>query len=304
MLGSNIDLTWDGSVEPCTASDGLAGDGWAGNKPQNSGQTLVATQVGITTYTLSCGTGQRIATAQLNVEVVAPSVTMYADATRVLIGSNVTVGWRSPAQDGRCDGTGGTPGWAQNTVWRATERLDVCDLRCTGSFHLHHDLQRRRIDVELQRHRGICRRAADDLAHGGIAAADSSHRNRNAAECACQPDLGFEHEPLFTHLDGPYGMGNKMVDLQGHHPSGTAVASEHIAGTYEYVLGCGNGVARATIEWVATPPTITISDSEHTGGNWIAGRQYSVASTTNALPCTATGGAPGDGWASAQDIAS
>ena len=303
MLGSNIDLTWDGSVEPCTASDGLAGDGWAGNKPQNSGQTLVATQVGITTYTLSCGTGQRIATAQLNVEVVAPSVTMYADATRVLIGSNVTVGWRSPAQDGRCDGTGGTPGWAQNTVWRQPNDWTYATSDVPGVFTFTMTCSgggltsSSSVTVEFVDEPPMISLTAvspQQTVHTGIGTPPNAPANLIWAS---------NMSPCSLISMGPYGMGNKMVDLQGHHPSGTAVASEHIAGTYEYVLGCGNGVARATIEWVATPPTITISDSEHTGGNWIAGRQYSVASTTNALPCTATGGAPGDGWASAQDIA-
>jgi hypothetical protein len=102
---------------------------------------------------------------------------------------------------------------------------------------------------------------------------------------------------------GPHGMGNKQVTMLGQIPAGTALATEHIAGTYRYVLGCGGQSAEATIVWIAANPTITMRDWEDSGGNWIPGRTYMLATTTNALPCTATGGAPGDGWAGTADIA-
>lgn len=305
MLGGTFDLRWDGNVQPCTASDGPSDGSWAGPKVQNSEQTFTANQLGVTTYTLTCGAGPRTISTQTTVEVLAPTVTLYSDATRIRTGSEFNVWWRSPTTVGRCDGSGGTPEWAPNTVWVQPSGTAIVRSNVPGSITFTMTCS----GGGLSGSSSITIEFVDEPPALSLTALSPQLEiipsgpplpNR-VANLAWTSNMGF----CYIASLGPYGMGNKGVDMSGQVPAGVAFATEHIAATYEYVLGCGgSGIsARTTIEWVTSNPTVTIRDWENSNGNWIAGYQYVVATTTNSLPCLASGGAPGDGWAGATDFA-
>jgi hypothetical protein len=86
VYGLPIDLRWDSNVAPCTASGGIAGDGWGGAVTPKGSQLITETTVGPITYTLSCGSGTRVASFNFQLNMAAPYVIMRADARRWLGG--------------------------------------------------------------------------------------------------------------------------------------------------------------------------------------------------------------------------
>src|SRR5262249_17969242 len=62
VLGEQWQINWIANVAPCVASGGTAGDGWAGAQPASGSYVVTATQLGMTLYTLTCGSGKKIAT--------------------------------------------------------------------------------------------------------------------------------------------------------------------------------------------------------------------------------------------------
>ncbi len=113
MVGGIAYLSWSANVTSCVASGGVAGDGWAGPKPNSGSMSIAATQIGIATYILTCGTAPRMAVTQISVNVVAPSVTLFVDATQLRVGSYINLHWVGGGEGGTCSSVGGSQsdGW-------------------------------------------------------------------------------------------------------------------------------------------------------------------------------------------------
>jgi hypothetical protein len=112
VAGRLIQLQWAANTQPCTASGGISGDGWAGAKASFGSQSVMASVLGDITYTLTCGTGGRTGTAQYTIPVVAPSVSqIYSDADQLRMGQPVTLQF---VGGGSCVASGGATGdgWA------------------------------------------------------------------------------------------------------------------------------------------------------------------------------------------------
>ncbi|HTV50653.1 MAG TPA: hypothetical protein VME21_05665, partial [Steroidobacteraceae bacterium] len=110
--GSVITLQWAANTEPCTATGGISGDGWAGSKASSGSQSVQVSVLGNVTYALACGAGTRTASTQYSVTVVAPSVSsITGDANQLRIGQQVVL---QVAAGGACVASGGGPGdgWA------------------------------------------------------------------------------------------------------------------------------------------------------------------------------------------------
>jgi hypothetical protein len=78
-------------------------------------------------------------------------------------------------------------------------------------------------------------------------------------------------------------------------PDGTYWLQEHVIGRYNYTVACGTGAdavqASVAVDWTGTP---TVSVSAPDGA--VRGSTFSVSYKTNVVPCTASGGDPGDNW--------
>jgi hypothetical protein len=292
MLGTPFELEWSSDAQPCTASGGRLGDGWAGAKSLDGKQTLQANQLGSVTYSYSCGTGVQSGTRQVTVEVVPPSITLSANATRMRIGSTVNIEWHSDAI-GVCSGSGGVPSWSRDTqnVPSTGGALGFSDVPGTFTFTL--------------------------TCGGGAMAASSSFTLQWVDEPATSsltalvatqeifvpgqvppnlpPNLRWSSNNS-CHITSIGPVDNRDVELQGQYPAGTATAVEFIAGHYEYELFCSQSpIQRVSIEWVAAHPQVTLVGPDVPF--WLPGQEYQLFWTSNTIPCTASGGVPGDGWA-------
>jgi hypothetical protein len=303
MLGSQFELRWDANVDPCMASDGLAGDGWAGVKSQPGQQTLVATRLGATTYSISCGTGARIAATQVTVQVVAPSVTLHADATRLRNGATFNLWWQSDADGtGACSGSGGAPGWAENTGNVQPSGSTQSTYGGAGTFTYTMTCSGGGLSASSSVTVEFVLEPVSSSLTAVVAQQEIYEQGNVPANRA--PNLLWTSNMGFCNLASIGPVGNRSVDLDGQYPAGTAAAVEFIAGTYEYQLNCPTiPIARTSIEWVTAHPKITIEEITQHTSTWVGGYSYQLAWGSNTLPCTASGGAPGDGWAGFKDNA-
>ena len=111
VYGLPLQLTWSASnATQCTASGGLAGDGWSGPLPAAGSQSLTeSASTGPTTYTLDCSyPGGRTAKASVSVtwEGPAPVVSLVATPAAVWTTRPVTLSWTSNVTP--CSLNGGT----------------------------------------------------------------------------------------------------------------------------------------------------------------------------------------------------
>ena len=112
---NSLTLSWNATgARSCTASGGVAGDGWAGAKPASGTAKLLNYTGGQVTYSLSCaGPGLR-GTASVNVGwiYVAPSISLSGAQGPVSIGGSFSLSWSSNVSP--CVASGGVTGdgWA------------------------------------------------------------------------------------------------------------------------------------------------------------------------------------------------
>ena len=288
-------------MNPCSASGGLPGDGWAGAKSQPGQQTLHATRLGATTYSISCGTGVRVATTQVTVQVLAPSVSMSADATRIRTGTGFNLSWHSDS-DGFCNGSGGVPSWPLNTQQVQSNDNAQSLSSVAGTFTYTMTCS----GGGLSASSSVTVEIVDEPAAASLTAVaptqeifDQGHVPGNLP-----PTLLWTSNQAFCNLSSLGPVGNTGVELHGQYPAGTATAVEFIAGHYDYELHCpGAPVARTSIEWVAANPRVWLSDQvifderPPSTATWIGGLEHTLWWTSNTVPCTASGGVAGDGWA-------
>jgi lysyl endopeptidase len=309
MAGGIVYLFWSSNVSACTATGGLSGDGWAGAKTSASGngsQDITVNQIGTVTYTLTCGSGARVATANLPVSIVAPGVTMYADTTRItaaagLAGSYVNLHWVGSGTGGtNCVSSGGRPGdnwnFAGNTGSSGSDIISesvpgtyTYTMTCTGGG------QTATSSVSVQ-----FTNEAPAISLTAI------HPTQEIFPPTATNDQGTPNLAWTSNVNGCFliSVGNDNdstgVDLHGQYPSGTASAVARIASHYVYTLTCPGGLqASASIDWVTSNPQITI-DVPTT--SWVANLPYQISYTTNTSPCVESGGAAGDGWGGASGV--
>ena len=295
MAGGTFPVDWSANVAPCAATGGVAGDGWAGPKDATGTQNIPATQVGTLTYTLSCGTGARAAATTITVYAVAPFITLSTNAKQVSVGQNVNLTWSSGgASGGHCTTSGGS----SSDLWTAADPTSsdsgsavvtemvagtyTYTLTCSGSG------QSASSSVTVV--------FVPDLPAISITAVAPQQQVYDAAAPTQSgaPDLLWSSNlsDCFLMVTGP--TGPRGVTLEGQYPSGSAADVVYTPGQYTYTLLCGALQASTTINWVATPPPNALTAS---ATRWVANSPYSLSWSSGAGPCTAGGGAVGDGWA-------
>jgi hypothetical protein len=135
-----VHLSWHvpGSVA-CSASGGLAGDGWAGNVAIESSLDVTEQIASLVTYTLTCQlTGGRTVSSQLLVTWGSPSPSLWVNSTFVSwIDQPAVISWKSNLSP--CSISGGTlslsnlPSSGSVTTTQSTPGTIIYSVTCGGS---------------------------------------------------------------------------------------------------------------------------------------------------------------------------
>ena len=130
-FGSSIVLSWNSNLQPCVASGGIPGDGWAGAKTSSRGiQSVPLTQLGAFTYSMTCGSGTRQATESTQVEVRPPFATLEALSNNMRVGSEVIL--MQTGGGTSCTRSGGAP----DDVWASSAGVLSVPRQNTRARHL------------------------------------------------------------------------------------------------------------------------------------------------------------------------
>jgi hypothetical protein len=291
-VGSPMFFAWSSNVAPCVASGGTNSDGWAGTKANSSTtQSVTATQVGTITYTMTCGTGQQTATAQVTQSVVPLAVTLTANATKVIVGSYVNLQWVSPGSGGVCTTSGGATGdrWASSVPLSATNLLRVTET-VAGSFTYTVNCSSGSQSVSSSTS-VVFTNDAPSVSLTAVAPTQEIYSN--TGNVAPSVDLRWSSNITDCTLAARGAVTSSPVKLDGTYPSGTASDVESVAGDYTYTLQCGIYSATAAITWITNSPKAALTTSTST---WLVNSPHFVNWTTNVEPCNLTGGSAGDGW--------
>ena len=300
MVGGSFAVGWAADVTPCVATGGVTGDGWAGSKSAYGLQSIPANQLGTLTYSLNCGSGARAASSTVTVYVVPPYVTLASNATKIRVGEVVTLSWNGGgAAGGQCVAGGGstTDGWntgstpdpssGNATLTETTPGTYTYTLACSGGGQT----ASASTTVEF---------VADTpaISISALSAQQQVYSTPIAGQNGT-PDLLWSSNVGGCVLSANGPTGARAVTLEGQYPSGSAADVVYVPGLYTYALQCGALQASTTINWVTTAPTGILTAS---ATRWVANSPYTLTWSTNAGPCTATDGNPGDGWAGAKDL--
>jgi hypothetical protein len=292
-LGATTSFNWQSNVEPCVASGGVSGDGWAGTQPSPGSFNLTVAQTGLIKYTLTCGSGARTATSALAVYGVEPSITLVSAESTITAGSRVDLNWFGYGTGAPCVATGGSANdsWATNNYGMTQNGSDSVTESIAGTYTF-----------------------TITCTGGGQTASSSKTVVVNSNPPAISLTAASPTKQIFQ----PNGTNPATLDLlwtanvqncfvnwvtnsgesqaailTGEGNSGAFSDYENVAGTVTYTMQCGSQTTSTTINWVAgaVPVALTTTDS-----NWAAQAAYPLSWNASASPCTATGGSAGDGW--------
>jgi hypothetical protein len=285
FFGGQIQLTWTSTVAPCTATGGASGDGWSGTLPGRGSQTVSESAAGTYTYGVSCGTSPSTASAQVQFTFVAPSATLGdGGVTLVNVGQPVTL---TGAGNGlACTTSGGAAGdgWAgidflalggEYTVTAQTPGTYTYTLTCAGN-----GTATATSSVTVTYSNGPPQVTLTTSPVAPTVGTSFLHVSWVASVAPCSIAVtGYQNQSLYN-----YGYIAYHDDL------------ESVIGPYTYTVTCGAGTATAsasaTVNWVGTPKLNLAAYSSPI----VTGQQTSLSWVGNVAPCTASGGAPGDGW--------
>lgn len=289
-------FTWNSNVQPCVASGGVAGDGWAGDKTKSGTQDVVMRKIGPVSYTLTCGTGSRVSvqTHTTNTQPPAAYLISAGLVDNLRIGQPLKL---AVSGTGNCTRTGGSAGdnWGSSSgdpteVTATVAGTYTYTLTCTG------DGQTATASVTATFNDSAPFVTLDSSAYttevGNTGYIYDSSRgtpinltwNSNLPTCELRyagPGTiagKIWYEPLIN-------TGNK-IDLQ------------YVAGTYTYTATCtGAGGATATatrtVEYTADHPYIYF----YVPSTLVANQPFPFSWQSNLYPCVGDGGVAGDGWA-------
>jgi hypothetical protein len=292
--GASFQLAWSANGQPCTASGGAPGDGWAGAKASTSSQNIVAATIGTFNYTLTCGSGARVGSGQVTVIVVPPSVTsIIGDANDLRTGQFVNLHW---SEGGYCVGSGGAAGDGWTGVVFTSGGASVTET-VAGTYTL---------TVTCS---GGGQSVSQSTTLTFVSAAPAVSFTANPTNLEVYTDPGAytsattltwssNVRPCAVAFTGPGNFqGQVTLGLAASEPAGSTGDSEQIAGSYTYTITCGSGQNQAQasvpVTYYTTQPVVSLTAP----AQWPQGFATEIGWTSNIYPCTASGGETGDGWA-------
>jgi len=286
QLGYGVGLNWSANVTPCTASGGIPGDGWAGAQPDSGSLELTVTQPGITAYTLTCGSGGRTATDTVYVyAVAAPQTWLFASVSNTIVNSYFDLSWQSNAIGTPCVLSGGssTDGWAGQTGYGTQGSRSIRE-SVPGTYT----------------YTVTCTFGGQTSSSSQTVIVTSGAPSFSVMPAASQQQVGAGPNPnlYWTSNVGTCFItyGSTGIEL-GDTLTGTADVFASQPGPVTYTLECGQQSTTTTIDWVTTPIPNALSTTDT---SWAANVQYPLSWSSGVGPCTASGGATGDGWAGAK----
>ena len=293
FVGAQVQLSWSSTVSPCTASGGGSGDGWVGTLSASGTQTVTESTAGTFTYVVTCGSGARTASAQAQFTFVAPSATLSDHGvTLINIGQPITLTGTGNGLSCSATGGGAGDGWqgidflALGGVYTLTEQVPgtyTYILTCSGYGT---SVAVARVTVTF----------SNGPPHVSITATPSApivnstflHVSWVASVAPCTLAVtGYQNHTLYN-----YSYVGSYDD------------AELVVGPYTYKVTCGTGAATAsastTVNWVGTAQVLLLPYVSTA----IAGEATPISWISNAVPCTVSGGTPGDGWSGTSQAAS
>jgi lysyl endopeptidase len=289
VLGATTAFNWLANVGPCLASGGTPGDGWAGAKPTSGSFELTVTAIGVTGYTLTCGSGQRTAANSLYVDGVPPVIYLVSDVSQITAGSTLELSWFGNGTGAPCVPSGGsaTDGWATNSAGidmngssllsEANAGTYTYTLTCTSGGQITSSSQ---TVVVTSGPPAISLLAASPQQQV------STGPNPNLLWTTTVGNCFFSY-----HTNSGLSTGGSLLGIGS---SGVWSDVEASTGLVTYTLQCGSLSATATIDWIATAVPNALSATDTT---WAANVAYPVTWNSTVGPCTASGGGAADGWA-------
>lgn len=292
MLGATTTLNWDADVGPCVATGGASGDGWSGPQSDSGSFTITVAHTGLTEYTLTCGTGPRMATGSVYVDGVSPAITLVAEATQIRVGSYIPLSWFGNGAGGACSASGGssTDGWAANNVHVASNGSALVSETAAGTYT----------------YTLTCTGGGESTSSNATVTVTNDAAAISLSAIAPEQQVYSGNGPAALNLlwtsnvsgcsisyTTNSGLSQAFV-LSGGNPGGAVSDAEMQPGLVTYTMQCGGLQTSTTINWVTTaiPDALTVQ-----ANSWAANVAYPVSWNASTSPCVASGGALGDGWA-------
>ena len=284
--GVPFDLQWDSTVTPCTAGGGIPG--WGGAVAPKGKVTLTPTTVGTVVFTLTCGSGTRVASSNYPISFLEPSVAMSADAVTARVDQPVNLS--IARYGGPCVKTGGASGdgWAGS--------LSVAGVSTYVTLQINESVPGTYTYTLTCGSGGHVASAQTTVTFTSDPPAVSIQASRPT------PTVGTDSitiswdsnvRPCDVTADAPDRDGY-FVALQGP-PHGSTNLTAYVIGQYVYRVKCGSGANAVqnttTVNWTGTP-TASVDGLTEAIRNY----PFTVSYFANILPCTTSGGSPADGW--------
>jgi hypothetical protein len=289
FAGVSDTFVWQSNQASCAASGGTPGDGWAGSLSGSGQLHVTETQPGTYSYTLNCGTGGQAISQTLALTWGQPTVSMHLNTDPGLrIGENIWIQWQG---SGDCTASGGAAGdgWA-GPLTDAFGNQFVTEQNA-GTYVFTVSCGPAAVAATAQ--------VTYDFSGAQPTATLTPAQSSYLIDFAVQdiPNLltwTSNVQPCELDYAGPE---NGLL-VGGYPAHGTDEEPRRIAGSYTYTLTCGTGAAQATatttINWTQQPnPKVILTT---VGGNEFPLTGGFLRYSTNVLPCTGSGGTPGDNW--------
>jgi hypothetical protein len=283
FIGS-AQLTWSSSVEPCVATGGSPGDGWAGTAAAEGSRTVTENVAGTYTYVMTCGSGTRTATTQLSLSFAGPSARF---ATLGLTTTNVGLPIEVQAfgSGTTCTTSGGTAGdgWAGLPVNAVNGEYNAMITETTpGSYSYS-------ITCSAGGRSATASLTLTYISGPPTVTVTTTPANPLVGVSLLQLSWNATVEPCQVTVSGYVNETSNNYQSQG-----TFLDQQYIIGPYAYTVTCGGGaaVASTTVNWTGTP-RLTLQTSSATA---VAGTPMTLSWNSNVAPCTPSGGSSGDGW--------
>ncbi len=292
-VGVSTTISWASSATTCTASGGAAGDGWGGTLSKSGQQALTETSAGTYTYTVTCSsTGTPTVTQSVVVGFSPKFATLnflVETASTLRVGQSIELFWQGSPP---CTTSGGGTGDGWSAVQTTGQALSTLTETVAGRYTYTVSCGPSNSPSVAQ----VSETFTNDPPTAVLTAVAAQQTINLSTYYAPAPTLTWlsNVEPCSINYAGPAN----GTDVSDWPALGSYPEAEQIAGLYTYTLTCGSGSNQvsdtATINWVqASPPQVTLSAG---GPEQILANGLWLTWSTNVLPCTASGGSPGDGW--------
>jgi hypothetical protein len=278
--GTTTKLRWSApSAGACTASGGVAGDGWGGTLPPSGAATISEATQSIVTYSIACTVSARQLTAQVAVSWgnPTPSVDLIANPSSEWINGIITIGWGgdvSPCTLSGAVSAGNLPAFGTTTITEAVAGNYQVAISCGSGSNAVQSQQ----SVTFTKPQISFNGYAERLVNEGFLLEFQSYANR------CVPSGGGT-DPSWTSA---VFAGNGAVWIY-----------EPVAGTYTYSLTCyaatESAQASTTVAIQSGPASVTLTANSL---NVPYGNPITLDWITNVDNCIASEPTPnpGDQW--------